>query len=277
MISGSALGEYKDATRHGVELCARAGYVAKAVVYATVGVLVTMTAAGFSGGRIVGTRSAIEVLRSQPFGQFILAAIVAGLIGFVIWRFVQTFADPENKGSDAAGWARRAGLAISGLSYCALAIFAGKLLLGHESGSGGDDSRQRSTATIMEHEWGIWVVGLFGIAVIGVGIYQGYRAYTCPFKKHWALSEMTPRTQAWSTTLSRFGIAARAVSFALVGWFFVQAAVQADPSEARGLAGALGSFRDEPYGTLWLAFIGLGFVCYGLYCALNSRYKRINP
>ena len=264
-------------SRHasGVEFAARWGYAAKGIVYATIGILAAMTAFGFNGGRIVGTRSAIETLRTQPFGQALLWAIGLGLLGFVIWRFTQTFLDPENRGNDAKGLIARLGLAASGLTYGALAVSTLGLLVGRTGASSSAGGSRESAATIMQYPLGIWMVGLVGAVLVGVGGYQAYRAYSTPFRKHWRTSEMSAEALRWSTRLSSFGIAARAVAFALMGWFFIQAARRADPNEAQGLDGALRSFTDEPYGTAWLALIGLGFFCYGVYCGINARYKRI--
>jgi len=47
---------------------ARAGYVAKGVVYATVGLLDGQAALGV-GGKTVGTGGALESVGSQPFGR----------------------------------------------------------------------------------------------------------------------------------------------------------------------------------------------------------------
>jgi hypothetical protein len=262
--------------KRGVEYAARAGYFTKGLIHATIGVLATMTALGFSGGRIVGTHSAIETLRSQPFGQAVLWAIAVGLVGYVVWRLVEAFADPEQRGQGTKALIRRLGLAISGLVYAGLAVFTVRLVTG--SGAGGNqDQSQESTAAVMQYEWGIWVVALIGIGFIAVAAYQGYRAYATKFEQDWRTDQMSPVVRHWSVALSRFGIAARAVSFALIGWFFVQAAYRADPSEARGLDGALHEFYDEPHGAVWLALIGIGFICYGVYCALNAKYKQITP
>jgi hypothetical protein len=262
--------------KKGVEYGARAGYTAKGLVYGIVGALAVMTALGFGGGRIVGTESAVESLRTQPFGQVMLWLVALGLVGYVVWRFVQAILDPEHKGDDASGIARRIGLAISGLVYASLALFTFRLLLG-DGGSGGSGGSQESTGTLMQYEWGIWVVGAIGVGFIGVALYQLYRAWAVKFDDNWKSAGMDPTTRTWSVRLSRFGIAARAVAFALIGWFFIQAALQSDPSEAKGLDGALRTFYEQPYGQVWLGVIGLGLLCYGIYCVLNARFRRINP
>lgn len=271
-----ASGHRRDA-RRAVRIAARGGYVAKGAVYTTVGALAVMTAFGFRGGRIAGTRSAIEFLQSQPFGNAVLLAVAVGLCGFVVWRFVQAVLDAESKGGGAKGLARRFGLAVSGVTYGVLALFACSLLLSGVMGtfdtSGGGGSE--SAATLMRYEFGIWMVGIVGVCFVGAGCYQAYRAFATPFKERWDRARMSSRAVEWSTHVSRFGIAVRAVSFGFIGWFFIQAAVQADPAEARGLAGTLRAFSEEPYGALWLGVVGTGFVCYGLYCFVNARFRRI--
>jgi hypothetical protein len=259
----------------GIEIMARAGYAAKGFVYATVGVLSLMTALGFSDGRITGTRGAISTLRDNPLGSTLLYVIAAGLFGFFLWRCIQAIFDPEGKGDDAKGLARRGGLLISGATYALLGAFTIRLTLGSASGSSEQSGSQERTAMLMEHEWGIWLVGLIGVAIVGVGLYQAYRAYAIPFRDHWKTHQMSHATLVWSTRASRFGIAARAAAFLLIGWFLIQAALQSDPSEAQGLSGALRAFYEQPYGEFWLGTIGAGMLCYGIYCGINARYKRI--
>lgn len=268
----------KEDLSHGVELAARIGYAAKGFVYATIGVLALMTVFGYAGGRLTGTEGAIESLRSQPFGQILLWAIGIGLIGYVVWRLTEAVMDPEHNGSDAKGILKRVGFFIVAVSYTSLAVFTIRAAMGSSSsGDGGSNSTQQSTQTIMQYDWGLYLIGLVGLVFIGIAFYQGYRAYTAKFLKKWKTGQMNSESVKWATIVSQVGIAARALAFLLIGWFFLQAAIQADPSEAQGLEGALRTFREQPYGTVWLAAVGFGFVCYGAYCAINARFKHIDP
>lgn len=265
-------------TRNGIEILARAGYFAKGAVFGTIGLLTVMTAFGFAGGRITGTRGAIAEISSQSFGQFLLVLIAIGLAGFVVWRFVQAIKDPERHGTEPKGLVQRAGLLVSGVIYAGLALFALRLVWGSGGGSGSDSGGTQQTAGwLMSNPAGIWLVGAVGAIIIGVALYQAWRVLTVSYRSQWDLSGMSATEIRWATRLSAAGIAARAVAFALIGWFFIEAALEADPSEAKGLDGALQAFSSGPFGTLWLALVGLGFVCYGVYCFVNGRYKRISP
>lgn len=86
---------------------------------------------------------------------------------------------------------------------------------------------------------------------------------------------MSPRERTWAIRAGRVGYGARGVVFALMGVFFIQAARQADASEARGLDGALEALRDQPYGPWLLAAVALGFVLYAVYMGVEARYRDI--
>jgi Domain of Unknown Function (DUF1206) len=82
-----------------IERLARVGYVAKALLYGTIGALAAL-AAFSSGGRTTDTRGAMGTLLGAPMGRALLAAIALGLLGYALWRLVEGALDPERRGSD---------------------------------------------------------------------------------------------------------------------------------------------------------------------------------
>jgi hypothetical protein len=256
-----------------VERLARLGYLAKGIVYAIVGVLAVQAAFG-AGGQTTDTKGALSAIAAQPFGKFLLALLTVGLIGYVVWRFVQAVQDPEHKGDDAKGWATRLGYAVSGLIYASLAFTAIGLIRG-SGGGGGGNSEQDWTARLLAQPFGQWLVGLVGAFVIGLGFYQLYQAYKAKFRKQMKLQEMSPTEETWATRIGRFGLGARGVVFCIIGFFLLQAARQSDASEVRGLDGALQSLAEQPYGPWLLGIVALGLVAYGIHMAVQARYIRI--
>ena len=256
-----------------VERLARIGYLAKGIVYAIVGVLAVQAAVG-SGGQTTDTKGALSAIAAQPFGKFLLALLTVGLIGYVVWRFVQAVQDPEHKGDDAKGWATRLGYAVSGLIYASLAFTAIGLIRG-SGGGGGGNSEQDWTARLLAQPFGQWLVGLVGAFVIGLGFYQLYQAYKAKFRKQMKLQEMSPTEETWATRIGRFGLGARGVVFCIIGFFLLQAARQSDASQVRGLDGALQSLAQQPYGPWLLGIVALGLVAYGIHMAVQARYIRI--
>jgi hypothetical protein len=257
-----------------VEKLARLGYAAKGIVYAIVGALAVQAAFG-QGGQTTDTKGALGAISAQPFGKFLLILLTIGLIGYVIWRFVEAIKDPEHKGDDPKGLARRLGYAISGFTYAGLALSAIGLIRG-SGGGGGGGSEQGWTARLLAQPFGQWLVALVGAIVIGIGFEQLYKAYKAKFRKEMKLHEMSTTEKTWATRIGRFGLAARGIVFVIIGFFLLQAARQSDPNQARGLDGALQSLAQQPYGPWLLGIVALGLVAYGIHMGVQARYRRIS-
>jgi len=260
-----------------VERLARFGYAAKGVVYIVVGVLAAMTALGF-GGQTTNSRGALRTILTQPFGKVLLGLVAVGLIGYALWRFVQAGLDPERKRDD--GDLKRIGLriayAISGVVYVGLAFTAIQLVRGAERGrGGGGNASQDWTARILSQPFGRWLIGIVGLIIIGVGIFQIYKGYTAKFREKLKLNEMSSTEQTWATRSGKFGFPARGVVFGVIGIFLVQAALKYDPSKAQGLEGALDALARQPFGWIILAVVALGLAAYGIFMLVQARYRHI--
>lgn len=254
-----------------IETLARAGYAVKGVVYGLIGFLALQAALG-SGGETTDTRGAITSLKDEPLSGALLWLIAIGLIGYSLWRFIQALGDPDHVGSDAEGVVKRVGYAGSGVIYAGLAYSTLRLLTGN---GGGGNSTSDWTATLMEQPFGPWLVGAAGLVTIGIGLYQFVRAYKASFFDHLKTGSMSASERTWAGRVGRFGLAARGVVFGLIGVFLLQAAWQSDPSEARGIGGALDALAAQPYGPYLLGAVALGFIAYGAYCVVNARYRRV--
>ena len=260
----------------------KAGYATKGVVYAIVGVLAVQAAIG-SGGSAEGTQGAITEMADEPFGQVLLPLIAIGLFAYALWRFLEALLDPGHVGTDGKGLAKRTAYFASGLIYLGLSVWSTWLVLGRSAGQGSNQgaggtggSRQQWTAELLSQPFGPYLVGAIGAVIIGVGLYQFYSAYSAHFMKNYDAGAMSRRQRRWARRIGRFGISARAVTFVIIGGFFIQAAVQFDPSEARGLGAALQTFAGQPYGPWLMAVVAAGFIAYGIYCTSRARYSQFS-
>jgi hypothetical protein len=256
------------------ERLARLGYASKGIVYFIVGFLAAQ--AVFSmGGRTTDTSGALSEIVNQPFGKFLLFLVTIGIIGYALWRIVQTILDPEHQGQkmDAKRIAQRIGYALSALGYAGLALTAVKLIMG--SGGSKSDSTEDLTAQILAQPFGQWLVGLAGAMVIGVGFSYFYEAYKAKFRRHFKLDEMNPTEQTWATRLGRFGIAARGIVFVIIGLFLIQAGRLSDASQTKGLGEVLAILAQQPFSPVILAVVPLGLIAYGIYSVIEARYRRI--
>lgn len=258
------------ATGDWIERLGRAGYGTKGVVYGLVGVLAGRAAIG-AGGSTEDAHGAIAEIGSQPFGTVLLVMIAIGLFGYALWRLVSAAVDPHVAGDDARGWLKRAGYAVSGFVYLSLAFWAASAVLGGGSDSGG--GQQEWTARLLFQPAGPWLVGLVGVIVIGVAGHHFYQMATASFMKHYD-RKMPADQRKWAKRLGQFGLAARGVTFLLIGAFLIVAGVKSDPSEARGLGGALQTLASQPYGPWALGIVALGLVSYGIYCISRGWYSR---
>lgn len=278
----SAAGEAKQQAQHAVGVASpwlegfgRLGYVAKGVVYTLVGVLAAQAAMG-AGGTTTDARGTLPQIIQAPFGQVLLAGTAFGLVGYGLWRFIQAGMDTENKGTDAQGLLTRGTYVIIGVSHIALALSALQLLLGSDGdSSGGDSAAQDRTAWLLSQPFGQWLVGLVGVVVIGVAIYQWYQAYSARFREQLKLGEMSSAQQRWATRLGRLGFAARGVVFGIVGGLLTAAAIHAEPQEARGLGGALTTVAEQSFGPWLLGVLAVGLIAYGVYVLVEARYRRL--
>ena len=253
-----------------VELMARFGYAAKGVVYIVVGGLAVQAAVG-GGGGTTGGEGALRTIAGQPFGQLLLWVMALGLAGYALWRLVQAALDVEGHGTGAKGVVIRGGFLASGAVHGLLAVYAFGLATGNGGGGGG--GTESATAKVLAHPFGAWVVGLAGVAVIGYGVVAAHQAWTRKYREGVAFGNLDHRVQRWIDRAGRLGLAARAVVFTLIGVFLIKAAVQSNPSQARGLDGALETLAAQPHGPWLLGVVALGLVCYGVWCLVKGRYR----
>lgn len=253
-----------------VDRIARAGYVAKGTVYAAVGLLAGRAALG-AGGKPVGTGGAIESIGSQPFGKGLLFLLALGLLGYALWKVVQGVMDPDDKGSDVGGIARRAGYVGSALIHAGFAFSALEELFGSE---GQSTSLDQWTARVMSQPFGRLLIMLAGLVVIGVGLYQLYAGLGARYRDDLRTHLMSEASR-WAMLTGRIGTAARAVVILVAGFFVLLAAYRADPRETRGLGGTLETLAQQPFGAYVLGVVAVGLLVYAAFMLVVARHRCI--
>jgi hypothetical protein len=261
------------ANRGGLELLARLGYAARGAVSLPVGLLALLAAFG-RGGATTGSKGALQELLLRPLGDVLLAAVALGLFGFAVWRALQSLLDADGLGSAPKAMAVRAGQAVSGVVHAGLGVFAVSLLVGWGYGGGDEERSARDwTRWLLARPFGEWLVGAAGLAVAGAGLGMAAKAWTASFARHLACG---PGQERWVVPLGRAGYAAPGVVFVVIGAFLVAAAYQSDPSEARGLGGALLALQGQPFGRALFGLVALGLAAFGAFGFVEARYRRIS-
>lgn len=255
-----------------LEPVARAGYAARGVIYLIIGGLATMTAFGF-GGETTGSKGALSNLLQAPYGWLLVLVVALGLFSYSTWRFCQAIFDTDDHGTDAKGMAIRGGLLVSATTHVLLAFWAVSVVLGSASSSGSGSEKESLVATVMSYTFGHWLVGLIGLAVIGVGVAHFLKGYDEQFEKRFTWSS---DTRSKLKPFCKFGLYARGALFAILGGFVIYAAVTTDPSKAAGLSEAMSWLRGQPYGALLFTAAAFGLTCFGIYSIVEAIYRRVD-
>jgi hypothetical protein len=264
-----------------VRAAARMGYAARGVVYLMVGSLAVLAAVG-SGGSTDDPRGALSRLLEQPFGAAILALIAFGLVGYAVWRGMQAVLDADGHGSDAKGLTIRAALLVSGAVHLALAVWAAEAALsrfggpasGGAAGARGQGGEEGLAGWLMAQPGGRWWVAAVGVAIVCAGVAHVVRGVRRDFEKR---LEAGPNVMRVISPVSAFGLVARGIVFAVIGGFFLFAALHVDPSRAGGIERALDWLRARPYGQALFGGIALGLAAYGVYSIVEAIWRRIDP
>jgi hypothetical protein len=253
------------------EVLARAGFGARALIYGIIGILAVKLALG-AGGKAADQAGALETIAHQPFGTLLLILVAIGLTGYSLWRlFHAVFGHGPESSDDALDRVAALG---SGLSYAAMCAVAVGILLGSGGGSSSENP-SKTTAGVFGWPAGTWLVGLTGALFVGIGLYQGYRAFTKDFLEDTKTERMGSKTKRVFEWVAIFGHLARMIVFGLIGAFLIKAAVDYNPSKAVGLDGALAKLAHQPYAPALLGLVATGLVAFALYSLLDARFRRI--
>lgn len=244
----------------------RAGYAARGIVYVLIGALAILAA--WNGGRAEGTKGALSSLTGNTWGMALLWIIGAGFFCYAAWRIIAAWMDLERHGSETKGIIARLGMVVTAVIHAALGVYAIRLAMGS---GGGDDSQSQEhwTAWLLSQPFGRWIVIAIGAAVIGAGIYYGYKGVAEKYKEH----------LRWTTTIERLdplckgGLVAYGIVIAMIGGFLLWAGWTSDPSEAGGLDQAFSTVRSAAFGRVLLGVLGLGLIGFAIENFIEAAYR----
>jgi hypothetical protein len=257
------------------ERLARFGHLARGVTFCLVAVLALEVAFGL-GGKLTDRQGALQTLADDPWGRALLGALAVGLAGYALWRFAQALLGEKlESGEDVSVWKRFANVG-KGVLYAGLAILCARLVFqADEASGGGHKEEDRATAWILEQPAGRWIVAGIGLAILGAGLFNLYRALTQQFEDDLKQEQMGGTERKWYTAIGVVGHLARAAAFSLAGLFLLKAAYEYDAKEAIGLDGALAKVARAEYGTVLLVLFASGLFAYGLFSMVQARYREV--
>jgi len=262
----------------GLVKLARLGWLAKGVVYFLAGLLALALVRQAIGGsdstanQEASPNGALKEVASTSWGPVLLWTLAVGLFLYAAWRVVSAFL-PGDGG--AKSWARRIGYVCSAALYGFLGVTAVALARSEQAAADGNQKVRDVAQRFMENSAGRWLVGIVGVILVAVGLYRIKKAVTQDVEDELDLGGVSESHRRWIRRLAAVGEIGRGVAFGLVGFFLARAAVDFDPAEATGLDGALRRVADEGWGQVVVAVVGLGFIAYGIFCAVTFPRRRL--
>jgi hypothetical protein len=251
---------------------ARAGLIARGVMYVIIGWIAIQIAFGHSGHQ-ADQSGATRLVASTPVGTAALWLLVAGFAGLTLWRLSEAvYGGP---GPDGRKVSTRAAAAFRVAVYGFLAFSLLKFALGLGAPPSSDKASRDLTSAAMSHPGGVAVVSLAGVALIAGGVFLAYQAWQKEFLEDLRLAEMTPRTRRVVGVLGRVGGIARGTVFAAIGGFLFFAVVHSSPGQAKGIDATLRTLAATPVGPWLLAVVALGLVMFGAYSIADSRWRQL--
>ena len=245
------------------------GLIARGIVYGVIGVLALELALGL-GGRTTSQSGAMQTIAKQPLGEVLLIGLAAGLAAYAVFRLSEGVSGGGRQGNDRTQ--HRVSAIASAIAYAALCYTAVVVLEGGRTNGG---SPRNAAAGILGWPGGPVIVAAAGLVVIGVGLYQAYKGLARRFLEDSDTARLSTRARKGFIVLGITGHLARAVTFALIGYGLIRAAVDYSPRAAVGLDGALQKLAHSSEGPLLLGIVALGFVAFALYSIIDSRYRRV--
>jgi hypothetical protein len=252
-----------------VHALARAGLVARGIIYVLIGWVAILVAAGDSS-READQAGALQLLAGKPYGVVSLWLLGVGFVGYALWRLSEAAFGVTGEGS---GVGPRLKSLVRGLVYAGFAYLAFQVISGAHSS---EAARQQDvTASVMQHEGGRWLVGIVGLIVVIAGVALIAQGVRRRFMRYLQISRMSRRTRRAVEWLGVIGTAARGVVFALAGALVIDAAVTYSPSKAGGVDEALLTLRDQPFGVILLGLAAAGLIVFGIYGLCEARWRRV--
>jgi hypothetical protein len=252
----------------------RAGFVARALTYGVIGALALAIALGAgTGGAAPDQQGALALIAQAPLGRAALVLICVGLLAYAVWKLSEAiWGRRGEEGADPKLWDRVSNIA-GGIAYLVfLAVAIGVL-----TGSAGSSSAtpKQAAAGVLGWPGGGVIVGAAGAILIAISLYQLWDALSGGFAGEINTSTMGPVKRRALMISGRVGLSARALVFALVGYFLLRTAIAYDPNRAVGVDGALAHLHHEPLGKWLLAATAVGLVTFGVYSLLEGAYRRL--
>jgi hypothetical protein len=255
-----------------LEIVARAGLIAYGVVHLLIAWLALQMAWSASDSKSADISGALTTLADQPFGKILLCLVAIGLVALALWQASEAIWRHRNR-VGAERIRKQLTTGATAVVYTVLGVSAASVALGSRSSS--SRSQNQATSGVLAWPAGRVIVVVAGLIVIGVGAAHVIKGVKKSFAEEIDMSSMSPVARKGVARLGQIGYIAKGVALGLVGGLLSYATLTFDRQKAQGLDGALQTIVAQPLGRFLLTAVALGFVAFGVFAILQSRYRRM--
>ena len=255
-----------------LEVLARVGLIAYGGVHILIGWLALQLAWGASASKSADVSGALRTLADEPFGKILLGLIAAALVALALWQASETIWG-FRKSEGAKRVLKQIASGAKAVFYALLGISAASVALG--SGSLSSQSQQKTTSGVLAWPGGQMIIVVTGLIIISVGVAGVVKGVKKSFTEEIDTSSMSPVARKGVAGLGQVGYITKGVALGGVGGLLSYAALTFERQKAPGLDGALHAILAQTFGRFLLTAVALGFLAFGLFALLESRYRRM--
>lgn len=225
----------------------------------------------------VDREGALDALARQRIGSILLVLMAVGFAGYALWRFTRavTGASEGRQEKKSTAPFRRALDAARGFLYLTGLWQTLRVLVGGRDETKGGNQETDLTVSLMQNTGGRILVGALGLGILVLGAVLAYRGLKEKFAEHLDMRRVKKRWRGVIPVVGQIGFTARGAVVALVGFFFLRAAIRFDPQEAVGISGALGRLAKQPWGPVVLVAVAAGLSCFAALSFIEARYRKV--
>ncbi|MDT7648128.1 MAG: hypothetical protein QOC75_5128 [Pseudonocardiales bacterium] len=255
-----------------LEMVARAGLVAYGLVHLLIGWLAIKIAWSGPAGNSADASGAMATLAAQPFGKILLWLVAIGLVALALWQVSEAIWGHRYRHGVAQAREKFTSGAMA-LVYVALGVSAASVALGSRASS--SQSEKHATSGVLAVPGGRVIVVAAGLFILGIGIAGLVRGVRKSFSEEIDTTSLSPATRNAVTRLGQVGYIAKGLALGVVGALLTYATLSFKQQDTQGLDGAMQAILAQPFGKFLLTAVALGFVAFGLFAILQSRYRRM--
>jgi hypothetical protein len=264
-----ATSELKDKSIQGIEWLARGSYIAKGILYGTISLFTFEFALG-SRGADPNREEVLHHLMDNTLGQILLGLMVLALAGHTLWRIVEIWNDPYEKGWGPWGILYRMNYLLSGITYAGLGYTALRLLTGQGSGP---DAKKLWVTRLLQIDGGDWLIITVGVIFL---LWAGLQAYKGLSGKVYKSLELPQESNRYLCGFLRFcslvGFLTVAATLCITGGYLIKGALEKDPDWVRSTDDLLKAMEHLPGGWGVQLAAAIGFLLMSLFMLAMARW-----